>query len=64
MENVFDVKELAKYLHCSESTIRKLIRNNEIPSFRVAYRIFFKKDLIDNWINNQCSKSCEVIENE
>ena len=64
MEDVFDIKELAEYLHCSESTVRKLVRKKEIPSFRVAYRIFFKKSLIDLWINKQCLKSCEVIINE
>lgn len=64
MEDVFNVKELARYLHCSESTIRKLLRNNKIPSFRVACRIFFKKKLIDAWINNQCLESCEVIIDE
>ena len=46
MEEVFDVKEVADYLHCSQSTIRKLLKNNQIPSFRVAYRVFFKKSLI------------------
>ena len=61
IEEVFDVKELTKYLRCSESTVRKLIRQKEIPSFRVANRIFFKKYLIDNWIERQCNKSCEVV---
>lgn len=64
MEEVFDVKEVADYLHCSQSTIRKLLKNNQIPSFRVAYRVFFKKGLIDLWINNQCFRSCEVMKNE
>ena len=31
MEEVFDVKEVADYLHCSQSTIRKLLKNNQIP---------------------------------
>ncbi len=64
MEDVLDVKEVADYLHCSQSTIRKLLRKKEIPNFRVAYRIFFKKSLIDSWVNNQCISSCEVMKNE
>lgn len=64
IEEVFDVKELTKYLRCSESTVRKLIRQKEIPNFRVANRIFFKRALIDTWIQNQCLKSCEVMKNE
>ena len=63
-EVTFDVKELATYLRCSQSTVRKLLRNKEIPFFRVAYRIYFKKSLIDLWIQNQCLKNCEVIQNE
>ena len=64
IEEVFDVKELTKYLRCSESTVRKLIRQKEIPNFRVANRILFKRALIDAWIQNQCLKSCEVMPND
>lgn len=35
MEEVFDVKEVADYLHCSQSTIRKLLKNNQIPSLEL-----------------------------
>ena len=64
MEEVFDVKELTKYLRCSDSTVRKLIKNKEIPNFRIANRIYFKKELIDIWIQNQCLKSVEVMKDE
>ena len=64
MNEVFNVKEVAEYLHCSQSTIRKLWKKKQIPSFRIAYRIFFKKEHIDLWINNQCITSLEVDENE
>ena len=61
---VMTVKEVAEYLHCSQSTIRKLLKKKQIPSFRIAYRIFFKKDMIDLWITNQCISSLGVTENE
>lgn len=64
MNEVFNIKELANYLHCSESTIRKLVRNKVIPSFRIANRIFFRKNFIDMWINNQCTNNCELVKNE
>lgn len=64
MNEIFDVKELTRYLHCSDSTVRKLIKNREIPNFRIANRIYFKKALIDIWIQNQCLKSVEVMKNE
>ena len=60
MEDIFNINELTKYLHCSESTVRKLIRNRKIPNFRVGYRIFFRKRDIDKWIDNQCEKNMEV----
>ena len=64
MNEIFDVKELTRYLRCSDSTVRKLIKNREIPNFRIANRIYFKKALIDIWIQNQCMKSVEVMKNE
>lgn len=64
MQDTLDVVEVAEYLHCSQSTIRKLLRNKQIPSFRVANKILFKKNLIDLWVNNQCLRSCEVMKNE
>lgn len=64
MEETFDVKELTRYLRCSDSTVRKLIKNREIPNFRIANRIYFKKELIDIWIQNQCLKSVEVMKDE
>ena len=64
MNEVFDVKELTRYLRCSDSTVRKLIKNKEIPNFRIANRIYFKKALIDMWIQNQWLKSREVMNND
>lgn len=64
MEETFDVKELTRYLRCSDSTVRKLIKNREIPNFRIANRIYFKKELIDIGIQNQCLKSVEVMKDE
>ena len=61
MEEVLNVKELTQYLRCSDSTVRKLIKNKEIPNFRIANRIYFKKALIDMWIQNQCMRSVEVM---
>ena len=59
MDEILDVKEVTKYLHCSYSTVMKLIKIREIPNFRIANRIYFKKTLIDNWIYNQCLKSVD-----
>lgn len=62
MNEVFDIKELNRYICCSDSIVRKLIKNREIPNFRIANRIYLKKVLIDIWIQNQCMKSVEAME--
>ncbi len=53
MNDTFNIKELAEYLKCSESLIRKYVRNKSIPYFRVGNRLFFRKETIDLWIQNQ-----------
>lgn len=47
---VLSVKEVAKYLNCSESTIRKMVREMKIPCFRLCSKISFYKRTIDEWI--------------
>ncbi len=54
MENeTFNIKEVAKYLKCSESLIRNLVRKKAIVYFRVGNRLYFKKSSIDKWITQQ-----------
>lgn len=38
---ILTIKELARYLNCSESMIRKLIYNNEIPNFKIRSHLSF-----------------------
>lgn len=54
MENiVFNPKELAEYMHISESTVRRMVRKKELPFYRVGTLIFFRKTVIDKWIEDQ-----------
>lgn len=55
MENkeIVDIKELAEYLSCGISTIRKLIYNNEIPYFKILSKYYFNISLINKWILNR-----------
>ena len=50
---IFDVKEVANYLKCSCSAIRKLVNTNGIPYYRVGSRILFRKVSIDDWVSQQ-----------
>ena len=49
-KRILTIIELAEYLNCSISTIRKLIHNNEIPYFKILSKFYFYKDLINKWI--------------
>ncbi len=50
---IFTVKEVANYLNCSVSSIRSLVRNKEIPHFRIGSKLNFNKEAVDNWVHNQ-----------
>ncbi len=45
---IFNVKEVANYLNCSVSSIRSLVRNKEIPHFRIGSKLNFNKEAVDN----------------
>ena len=53
MSETFNIKELSGYLKCSTSELRKLIRNQSIPYYRIGNKIFFKRLSIENWISEQ-----------
>ena len=50
---VLTVKEVADYLNCSTSVVRKMVLNKKIPFYRVGTRILFRKIAIDNWVYEQ-----------
>lgn len=57
MNETFNIKEVSEYLKSSVSGVRKLVRNNGIPFFRIGNRLFFRKESIDLWIKNQEMKN-------
>ncbi len=48
-KEIVTVKDLAKYLHCHQSTIYRLVKRGEIPGFRLGGGWRFKIDEIDRW---------------
>lgn len=50
---VMNVKEVAKYLNCSESKIRNMVRDKQIPNFRIGSKLNFNRETIDRWVNEQ-----------
>lgn len=53
MNETFNIKEASNYLKCSESILRKMVKNKTIRYYRIGNRIFFRKESIDLWIQNQ-----------
>lgn len=47
------VKDLAKYLNCSQSLVRRLVREKKIKFFRLGSRITFSSDDVYQYILEQ-----------
>lgn len=47
---VMTVRELADYLRCHSSTIYRLIKQHELPHFKVGSDHRFRRDQIDKWM--------------
>ena len=58
---VLGVKDIAEYLNCSESKIRNMVRDKEIPYFRIGNKLNFNKEAINNWIHNQEITNLQAI---
>lgn len=50
---ILDISELSEYLKISKSLIRNMVRDGEIPYFKIHRRILFKLDLINKWIEGK-----------
>ncbi|WP_313431718.1 helix-turn-helix domain-containing protein [Siminovitchia terrae] len=56
----FTVQETAEYLGVCEDTIYTMVKNREIPHYRVRSRIFFLKEKIDQWIREQATNQVAI----
>jgi len=52
-ENLFTVRELARYLRMKPVTIYKHATQGKIPGFKVGSHWRFKKTTVDQWISEQ-----------
>lgn len=50
---VFNVKEVASYLHLASADIEKLVKQGEIPHQRQGERLVFRRDDIDAWASQR-----------
>lgn len=59
MEKLMTIKELAEYLQLEEHTIYKMARKGEIPAYKVAGQWRFKKDMIEEWLEQKLVSTSE-----
>jgi len=55
-DSIFNVKQLAQYLHVDPSWIYKAISLKTIPYFKAGKYVRFKKSIIDEWIRNKTTR--------
>lgn len=48
--DILNIKELSKWIHISQSMLRKLIYQNAIPFWKIGNRYYFKREIISKWI--------------
>lgn len=61
MKDILDIKELSIYLKVSISEIRKLVRQKNIPHFRVGNRLRFDLANINIWIEELEEKNKKIL---
>lgn len=54
-------QEVADYIGVHLDTIYVMVKQKQIPHFRVRRRIFFSRETIDAWMREQEQKSLEAI---
>jgi excisionase family DNA binding protein len=52
-KKVMTVREVAAYLHVHPTTIYRLLRQNQIPAFRIGSDWRFNIEAIDHWRRQQ-----------
>ena len=58
-KEIINIKDLSSYLKISIPEIRKLIRENKIPHFRINTAIRFDLKKINEWLENLEKKEQE-----
>lgn len=53
MRSTMTVKETSEFLGVSVDTIYRMVRQKQIPHFRVRKRIFFRADSLEEWMRKQ-----------
>ena len=56
MEQLLSTKKVAEYLDISPLTVRRKVRNGEIPSIKIGHQLRFDKQQIDRWLLDRSNR--------
>lgn len=62
-QGTMTVAQLAERLGCHADTVYAMVRQKQIPHFRVRSRIFFRSESIEAWMRNQEQHNCRPEKN-
>ena len=57
--DLLSVEEVAKYLKCAPQTIYQRVNKGEIPHIKDAKKLYFRKSIIDAWLDAKAVKATE-----
>ena len=55
-DTILTIKEVAAYLKVNERTVYRLAASGEIPAFKVGGSWRFRKDTLEQWIEQQSNQ--------
>lgn len=62
MKILLTVEELAKYLKVKPDTIYKKVKKGELPAIKLGKLLRFPKELIDEWIVEQATRTMKDVQ--
>lgn len=52
-------QEAADHIGCKYDKLMQMVRLKQIPNYRIGRRVFFTRESLDLWIENQVGKSVQ-----
>lgn len=53
-------QEAAEHIGCKYDKLLQMVRNKEIPHYRIGRRVFFTREALDEWIAELEKKSTKT----
>ena len=63
-KQIMTIKEVAKYLGVHPITVYRLVKDTDIPVFKLQGQWRFKKDMLDEWLNKKIRRKQKMVNDE